>query len=502
MCRANLAKARRLIFTSTIWERVARGPITKTQEPHVFMTQSPTATETARSKTDHMLRSVKRALRRVARVVRTNSTSNRPEPLLSVIVPVYNVEKYLADCLESILAQSYRELQIILIDDGSPDNSIRIARKFAKRDSRVQIVRQKNAGLGSARNKGLDRAKGDYITFVDSDDTIPAQAFSRMVNSLESTGSDLATGAFERLRDGKKIRPEWVDLVHSQERLGVRLGEFPQVLRDFYTPGKVFRRSLWVSNNLRFRERVLFEDQPIVTQAYVAAGTIDILKDVTYNWLIRSDGSSLSQSMYTEENVQSRKVATLLTEAVLSKTVNSNVFDAWLWTLLEFHFPSYLGQALRVDEHTYTAIVDMVSAVIGQDDLARIKNVSFQNRLLIHLALNGPRADVETFLLEGGRDPRNYRTLRKGTLLVAHLPAMGDMDARTPDDLFVISDHQLKLSATLRSVEWVSRTSLKLTGWAYIFGAPLAQDDSAIDIELVEVKTGVSIFKGSNPKFQ
>ena len=105
--------------------------------------------------------------------------------LISVIVPVYNVEKYLSKCVESILAQTYKDLEIILVDDGSPDNCGAMCDEYAKRDSRVRVIHKENGGVSSARNLGIDAAHGEYICFVDSDDWIETDYFEEAVPLLE-----------------------------------------------------------------------------------------------------------------------------------------------------------------------------------------------------------------------------------------------------------------------------------------------------------------------------
>ena len=94
------------------------------------------------------------------------------KPKVSIIVPVYNVEKYLDRCMESLLNQTLKDIEIILVDDGSPDNCPQICDEYAKKDSRVKVVHKVNAGLGYARNSGLDVASGEYVAFVDSDDYV------------------------------------------------------------------------------------------------------------------------------------------------------------------------------------------------------------------------------------------------------------------------------------------------------------------------------------------
>lgn len=109
------------------------------------------------------------------------------EPLISIIVPVYNAEQYLNKCVDSIVNQTYTNLEIILIDDGSPDNCGAICDEWAKKDSRIKVIHKPNGGLSSARNAGLDLAKGDYLTFIDSDDYVEADMVFSVVNAIKNS---------------------------------------------------------------------------------------------------------------------------------------------------------------------------------------------------------------------------------------------------------------------------------------------------------------------------
>src|SRR5689334_20068273 len=113
---------------------------------------------------------------------------------LSVVVPFYNVADYIADCLDSLERQTFDDLEVVLVDDGSTDDSRAIAEEFCARDPRFRIVTQENQGLGPARNTGVKHAEGEYITFVDSDDLVPRYAYELMVGSLDETGSSFAAG--------------------------------------------------------------------------------------------------------------------------------------------------------------------------------------------------------------------------------------------------------------------------------------------------------------------
>ena len=116
--------------------------------------------------------------------------------MISIIVPVYNVEKYLSRCLDSILVQTYRDFELILVDDGSTDRSGAICDEYASRDERIKLIRQSNQGLSVARNVGLDAARGDYIGFVDSDDYIHPETYQILLDALLKYDADLSVCGF------------------------------------------------------------------------------------------------------------------------------------------------------------------------------------------------------------------------------------------------------------------------------------------------------------------
>src|SRR3712207_5376754 len=117
--------------------------------------------------------------------------------VLSVVVPIYNVAPYLDECLTSIAEQTHRDLEVVMVDDGSTDDSGAIAAAFAARDSRFRLVTQENRGLSAARNNGLGHITGDFLQFVDSDDVLPSYAMELLLSTVEQTGSDFATRSEE-----------------------------------------------------------------------------------------------------------------------------------------------------------------------------------------------------------------------------------------------------------------------------------------------------------------
>ena len=125
--------------------------------------------------------------------------------MISVIIPVYNVEEYLERCIDSVIAQSYRDIEIILVDDGSVDSSGIICDKYKEKDNRIKVVHQKNSGMSGARNTGLEYACGEYVYFLDSDDIIHPECLKIHLETLLKNNADMTVAQFVRFRDESEI---------------------------------------------------------------------------------------------------------------------------------------------------------------------------------------------------------------------------------------------------------------------------------------------------------
>ena len=167
--------------------------------------------------------------------------------LISVIIPVYKVEKYLCRCVDSVLEQTYTNMEIILVDDGSPDNCPVMCDEYARQDSRVKVIHQENAGLSGARNAGIDMAQGQWLAFVDSDDYLAAGFLERLYQACVDTGSSLSVCRWEYVR-GETI-PE-----HGTGETRVYTGR--EMLANLYVPDGAYFVVAW--NKLYRKE--LFED--------------------------------------------------------------------------------------------------------------------------------------------------------------------------------------------------------------------------------------------------
>lgn len=127
------------------------------------------------------------------------------DKLITIIIPVYNVEKYLRECIDSVIAQTYKNLEIILVDDGSIDKSGEICDEYSKKDSRIRVIHKKNGGLSDARNVALDIAKGEYIGFIDSDDYIEKDMFETLYKLAEKYHAEISSISFYKILENKVI---------------------------------------------------------------------------------------------------------------------------------------------------------------------------------------------------------------------------------------------------------------------------------------------------------
>ncbi len=217
--------------------------------------------------------------------------------MLSVIIPVYNVEKYLPSCLDSVLSQSYAEMEVILVDDGSSDSSGAICDLYAAKDSRIKVLHTENKGVSKARNLALDHAEGEWITFVDSDDIIPQGTFQLYVDTAEKHNVPLVMAhmRFDKDADGSEyIVPRLNTGLHYQNDTEVFMCES---LRDWKLSfcGKNFHKSLL--EDVRFPEDIpSYEDFTALCEVALKHPSYAIIPEVGYIARCRPDSASRSRN--------------------------------------------------------------------------------------------------------------------------------------------------------------------------------------------------------------
>ena len=219
--------------------------------------------------------------------------------LISVIVPVYKVEPLLAKCIDSICAQTYQNLEIILVDDGSPDNCGAICDEYAEKDNRIRVIHQQNAGLAGARNSGLEIANGDYIGYVDSDDHIAPDMYEILLKNIEETGADIAIcGRYMEFESGKLVR-----MFHYPDRQVMDSHEAVKrfLLSDGFDAAawdKLYRKEIW--EDMRYPLHYVSEDVPVTSRLLAKAKKVVHCGSPLYYYFQRA--GSLSHAAFNEKS--------------------------------------------------------------------------------------------------------------------------------------------------------------------------------------------------------
>lgn len=215
---------------------------------------------------------------------------------ISVIVPVYNTAPYLPECIGSICRQTHENLEIFLIDDGSTDGSGEICEDFARRDSRIRVIHQENRGLSAARNRGLDAARGQYISFVDSDDALAPEMLALLLGRLKETDSDMALCNFLRGGAPTPMKPA---VMTPEMYLETLLG--PECWYYATMPNRLCRRAAW--DGLRFPEGRIHEDEAVIYPLAARCRRIVLVKEALYFYRSRPGSITTSAGIAHSDRV-------------------------------------------------------------------------------------------------------------------------------------------------------------------------------------------------------
>lgn len=227
-------------------------------------------------------------------------------PLVSIVVPVYNAEKYLTDCLCSLVNQTLRDFEVLLIDDGSTDASLVICRSYAEHDGRIKVFTQKNAGAAAARNRALDEAVGKWVMFVDSDDYLETDCIERLLEAAAS-GADIVLGGYGAFAEGsddlKFIVPDHTEMALLPSKALSKI--LYQDGLDIAPWGKLFLRTLF--EDVRFPPLRSSEDLATIYKPFLKAHSVALILDSGYRY--RLVAGSLSYSRHESEAWEVMRVA-------------------------------------------------------------------------------------------------------------------------------------------------------------------------------------------------
>lgn len=340
-------------------------------------------------------------------------------PKLSVVVPIYNVEQYIGQMIESLQAQTLEDLEIILVDDGSPDNSGRICDDYAAKDARIKVIHKPNGGVGAARNDGLDAATGEWIVFCDSDDWVELDAFQRLVEAGEAAGADVVFGDAnlvygDHVQKAQFYKDEFV--TSDRERIDQLIAADFSRTYCFAPPeggpafgyggpwNKLVRRQLMIDNGIRFDLRVkgIFDDILYTAYIFAVAQTVAYVHVPVYNY--RQLGSSITHSYK----------ANLL-------EINEAIFVAWQEFMQKF------GPDGRFQKPYYANVIRRFKSTLGLYFFSKKNTKSFRAQCKELKALMGSEPyrtalrEVDGSKLHNKYDKLIWQATKTGSAFIVYL---------------------------------------------------------------------------------
>jgi len=348
-------------------------------------------------------------------------------PRISVVVAFFNNGDDLADCLDSIAAQSVTDLEVIMVDDGSADGGTEIAAAKAAADPRFILIQPEHGGPGGARNRGVERARGEFLAFVDGDDMLPANAYELLLHTLESSGSDFASGAVLRIGP-KGINPSALhSLAIKGRQIRTHITKTPRLLYDVSVWNKLFRRSFWDSHQLSYPERVVWEDIRLMTKAHVLATAVDVIPDIVYFWRERAQGSlSITQSRGSIANLRDRMTALADIDEFIAAHSTAKLLRAHQRKALKNDLWLYVQDLHKVTEAyraEFTGLVNGYLADVGGRVLRSLPATHKLAYFLVRIRAMPQLAELAAWMMD--QPVKQVPMVRRGGFLRADLPFRG-----------------------------------------------------------------------------
>lgn len=254
------------------------------------------------------------------------------EKLVSVIIPAYNIEDYIGRCLDSIISQTYKNLEIIVVDDGSRDRTGEILDNYAKKDRRIKVIHKENGGVSSARNKGIEVAEGDYIGFIDGDDLIEPEMYKTLVDLLEEENADIAHCGYQM------VFPDRIDYYHNTGKKKIQTTE--EGLKDLLSgemiePGlvnKLYKKEL--IKNCRLNETVKINEDLLMNYQLFKLSQKSVYYDITpYSYMIRSSSATGANSLITKRE-DSLRVLNQIKDDCINNNLLSIIYKRYIYLLM------------------------------------------------------------------------------------------------------------------------------------------------------------------------
>ncbi|MGV3461102.1 MAG: glycosyltransferase family 2 protein [Flavobacterium sp.] len=310
-------------------------------------------------------------------------------PEVSIVVPVYNVEHYLDKCIESMLAQTYTNFEVVLVNDGATDNSGKICDAWAQKDSRIKVVHKQNGGVASARNAGIEKSKGEYLYFVDPDDYIVPNLLQENIESCKGKAYDIIIFGFVKdtvKADGSVTQePVYANnmALDNQEEIRSGLVEYLSSSNGFSLWTKIVRKGLFTENGIEFPKMRRGEDIFVSLDLYRNAKSIKINKGAYYHYLIASNTNKSDPELIPNHILNFKKLYNLFYSKGDSKKLNYifKVFMLWFFYVVPANIVGDKKASMKEKVNQLRVLMDdtdiqkYVSVFLQKPGLSKIQKV-------------------------------------------------------------------------------------------------------------------------------
>lgn len=429
-------------------------------------------------------------LRRWARQTRyaqswLNLTPPKDNPTLSIVIPCYNASRWILTLVHSIQAQGIDDLEILVIDDNSTDQSATILKYLALLDRRIRVIPGEGRGPGAARNLGVSLAKGNYLAFADADDLVLPGAYKAMLASITETGSDFVFGGYVRHRNSSVSRPQIVERTHQRTIKRVNAQSFPQAFEEPVLWNKVFKKSFWDRHIGDMPTELNYEDQLPVLKAIINATSFDVLKEDVYSWRLSEEGQSRSSAKSSSKDLRDRtEITQIMWQEALQSGAPRELAAFMLERFISRDIPLYAVNAPRKPHgDSFRESLRIFANLLFEwtHDFPEIwNNLPFARRSLIWVLANGSDSDLDEELGLRLETNSGYAFTSSGAPAPECLPRVKGL----PAELLRARKVDLPTRAKIQSLQWLDANTCRLRIRAFMAG--VAPDEVNLNVFILE----------------
>jgi CDP-glycerol glycerophosphotransferase (TagB/SpsB family)/glycosyltransferase involved in cell wall biosynthesis len=436
---------------------------------------------------------LRNAVHPAQRLAMTRLVGGRRSPdlgLLSVVIPVLNVEAYVSECLASVAGQSYTNLEIIVVDDGSTDESMRLVGEFAKWDKRIKVIRLEHGGNGRARNIGVAAATGAYLTFADSDDIVAPGAYELMMSTITKTDSDFVVGSSDRLVGKKRQPTKLSSRMHAESRLGIAIDDFPDILDDVFLWNKLFQKSFWDKSVSPIPEGVLYEDQETTARAFVNARAFDVIDKVIQRGTRGRGHHSAAPIHPTSANLNDFFASARRIASGTISHASGSVVEKWYLKVVSHDLTPYVEHVPRASaeywRQLHEGIVSLDSHLkLCLGDLSHLNSqIDPHARVLFALALAGMKDQIEQVVVDRLDSGNGFQINIEDGKFIAVPNYSANILPHIPGLVLDCAPSLMQMTSAVALEGRTPSGGLRLTGHGFLHG--LKDDLVALSVSMVD----------------